>query len=50
MGFNELRVFNLDLLAKMSARVIDEPNALWVKLLKGLYYAKGDFSGCDKRR
>lgn len=31
------------LLTKMAARVLTEPTSLWVKVLKGLYFPRGDF-------
>lgn len=48
MGFKELETFNISLLSKMAARVIREPDALWVRFLKGLYFANGEFLNAIK--
>lgn len=40
MGFKDLRIFNFALLAKMAWRMIQEPEALWMRLLKGLYFPR----------
>lgn len=37
LGFRELETFNDALLTKMSARIPQEPNGLWVWITKGLY-------------
>lgn len=37
-GFREMQSFNRAILANMAARVMSEPNALWVRVLKGLYF------------
>ncbi|KAF7812377.1 reverse transcriptase [Senna tora] len=38
MGFKYLSSFNLALVAKHACRVLNNPNELWVKVLKGLYF------------
>lgn len=43
LGFRELESFNSALLSKMANRLIMEPNALWVRLLKGLYFPNSGF-------
>lgn len=43
LGFRELELFNKALLTKMDKRVNKEPNALWVRVLKGLYYTRCEF-------
>lgn len=43
LGFRELDTFNVALLTKMVDRVNNEPSSLWVRVLKGLYYPRGDF-------
>lgn len=48
LGFRELQTFNQSLLTKMAARVIGEPTALWVKILKGVYFPNGDFMEAKK--
>lgn len=43
MGFRDFEDFNLALLAKLSWRIINHPNALWLKMLKGIYFHKNSF-------
>lgn len=48
LGCKELLSFNLSLLSKMSARIIDEPNSLWVRRFREIYFSSGDFFGAAK--
>lgn len=48
MGFREFADFNLAMLAKTAWRVLQNPDALWVKMLKGLYYPRTDFLNARK--
>lgn len=41
--FRELTSFNTSLLANSAARLISEPNVLWVQLLKCLYFPNSEF-------
>lgn len=43
LRFRELEVFNKALLTKMAERVNKELKSLWVRVLKELYYPRGDF-------
>lgn len=43
LGFRDLYNFNLALLAKQSWRILNNPHALWVKLLKARYFPDCDF-------
>ncbi|CAL1401146.1 unnamed protein product [Linum trigynum] len=43
LGFRNFQLFNMALVAKQGWRLITEPNALWARLMKGLYYPNGDF-------
>lgn len=43
MGLRCLKEFNISLLAKMCWQIIHQPDALWVQVLKGLYFPKNDF-------
>lgn len=38
LGFKDFESFNIALLAKQYWRLINNPNALWAKVLKGLYF------------
>ncbi|GMI66356.1 hypothetical protein like AT4G29090 [Hibiscus trionum] len=42
MGFRDFRAFNRALLAKQGWRLIQNLNALWAQLLRGLYFPNGD--------
>lgn len=48
LGFRELETFNIALLTKMATRVSTEPDSLWVKILKGIYYPMGDLNSASK--
>lgn len=48
LGFRCLKDFNLALLAKLCWRIIHEPNALWVQVIKGLYFPHTDFLSAVK--
>ena len=43
LGFRCLKDYNLALLAKLSWRILQNPSALWVQVLKGLYFPNCDF-------
>lgn len=47
-GFRELHAFNSTLLANMAVRVLSEPNSLWVKVMKDLYFPLNDFLNAKK--
>ncbi|OMO67492.1 reverse transcriptase [Corchorus capsularis] len=48
MGFKDLEVFNRALLAKQAWRAMNNSNALWVKVLKGIYFPNSDFMKAKK--
>ncbi|CAL1408646.1 unnamed protein product [Linum trigynum] len=48
LGFRSFRDFNLALLAKQAWRLLTTPNALWSRLLKGLYFPRGNFLTAKK--
>ncbi|CAL2259944.1 unnamed protein product [Prunus armeniaca] len=48
MGFRSLQGCNLALLAKQSWRILDEPNSLWVRVLKGRYFPNRYFRDAVK--
>ena len=43
IGFKDLCIFNDVLLAKQSWRLMMDPNGLWVKVMKGIYFHNKDF-------
>ncbi|KAL6201844.1 hypothetical protein ACLB2K_025556 [Fragaria x ananassa] len=48
MGFRNLEHFNMSLLAKQCWRIIQEPESLWVKVLKGRYFPNSSFFDAKK--
>ncbi|CAL1396661.1 unnamed protein product [Linum trigynum] len=48
LGFQNFHLFNLSLLAKQCWRLLNEPEALWVRVLRGLYFPNGVFSSSRK--
>lgn len=47
-GFREFQAFNSAILANMAARVLSEPNSLWVQVMKGIYFPSIDFLHVSK--
>lgn len=51
MGFRDLVTVNKTLLGKQAWRMVKNPNTLWGKLMKGLYFNRSEFwhadSGCN---
>ncbi|CAN1762563.1 Putative ribonuclease H protein At1g65750, partial [Linum perenne] len=43
LGFRSFKEFNLSHLAKLCWRIIQQPEALWVRVLKALYFPRNDF-------
>ncbi|TYH19125.1 hypothetical protein ES288_A05G327800v1 [Gossypium darwinii] len=43
MGFRDLNLFNISLLAKQCWKLLQNPKALWARVLKGGYFPKGAF-------
>ncbi|CAN1121564.1 Uncharacterized mitochondrial protein AtMg00310, partial [Linum perenne] len=43
LGFKSFKEFNLAHLAKICWRIIQNPNELWVKVLKALYFPRCEF-------
>lgn len=48
IGFRDLESFNKALLAKQCWRIIKNPNALWVKILKARYFPNCSFLEASK--
>ncbi|KAF8413474.1 hypothetical protein HHK36_001461 [Tetracentron sinense] len=43
VGFRDLQAFNLSLLAKQGWRILNQPETLWVRVLKAIYFAQSSF-------
>ncbi|CAN1760768.1 LINE-1 retrotransposable element ORF2 protein, partial [Linum perenne] len=43
LGFKSFADFNKAFLAKLAWRILIQPDSLWVRVLKGLYYPRSDF-------
>ncbi|CAL1374667.1 unnamed protein product [Linum trigynum] len=50
LGFKNFHLFNVALIGKQVWRILENPDALWVRLLKGLYFGDGDFFSASKGR
>ncbi|CAL1382260.1 unnamed protein product [Linum trigynum] len=48
LGFRNFHVFTLALLAKQGWRLLNEPEALWARLLRRLYFPNSDFRQARK--
>ncbi|GKV19300.1 hypothetical protein SLEP1_g29582 [Rubroshorea leprosula] len=48
MGFKDLYCFNLAMLARQAWRLLQNPNALWVRVLKSLYFSDSSFLSARK--
>ncbi|CAL1404087.1 unnamed protein product [Linum trigynum] len=48
LGFRSFKDFNMALLAKQAWRILNSPDALWCRLLKGLYFPRGGFMQSKK--
>lgn len=42
LGFKDLVDFNKAMLGKQTWRILQQPNALWCKVIKSIYYPRGD--------
>lgn len=50
MGFRDLRLFNMAMLGKQGWRLIEKPNSLWPKVLKGRYFHDSDFLSATRKK
>ncbi|CAN0837158.1 LINE-1 retrotransposable element ORF2 protein [Linum grandiflorum] len=48
LGFKSFRDFNIAFLAKLGWKIIQQPQALWVRLLKALYFHRSDFISAQR--
>lgn len=48
MGFKELALFNNTILANHCWRMLNDPNALWVQMLKGNYFPQKSLKDATK--
>lgn len=50
LGFKDFSLMNSALLAKQAWRLIQNPNALWAKLLKAIYFPNEEFTRAKRKR
>lgn len=50
LGFKDFSDLNSSLLAKQAWRIFDNPEALWVKVLKGCYFPNSGFAQARRKR
>lgn len=50
MGFMDLRFFNLAMLGKKVWRLIENPNSLCARVLKGCYYHDSEFLSATRKK
>lgn len=50
MGFRDFAQMNSSLLAKQAWRILNNPNALWVRVLKDIYFKDVDFTWAKVKR
>jgi len=43
LGFRDLVSFNKAMLGRQAWRLVQDPNSLWTKVVKGIYYPQGEF-------
>ncbi|KAF7824035.1 reverse transcriptase [Senna tora] len=48
LGFKDFQKFKIALLAKQAWRILENPDDLWVQVLKGSYFSNGDFLNAKK--
>jgi len=50
MGFRDLNLFNLAMLGNQGWRLLENPNSLCARVLKGRYYQDSDFLSASRRK
>ena len=50
LGFKEFSYMNLALLAKQAWRIVNQPNSLWVRFLKAIYFPNHSFFEARKKK
>jgi len=50
MGFRDLRFFNLAMIGKQGWRLIENPNSLCARVLKGRYYHDSEFLSATRKK
>ena len=50
MGLRDLRFFNLAMLGKQAWRLIENPNSLCARVLKGRYYHDSEFLSATRKK
>lgn len=48
MGFKDFTTFNIAMLAKQGWKILNNPEDLWIRMLKGIYFSNSSFLEAKK--